>query len=258
MLVQTCKIIQTSQSAPSVPNFINQLINPLLNCILTVMLAFTFLLFPLMLAGFCLSYRNSKVVPVIFTGFMTSVILCFIKMFFVYSHRVVPYSYLSNAVYLIFRQSFFPVTIVYSLFFLISKDDIEFKMDSFVPLMFSFYAAFLPYDIIATAEDGIYDFFGLFIKPALFAMMIIYISFFLKVFIKKYQSTKTIKDPLVVLSAAAILLNLCIPSLIEAMHIIDVSSFVVVVCSFVYIVVASVYIFIKSFIKSFSICKTVK
>ena len=69
-----------------------------------------------------------------------------------HAHRIVPYSLTGNFVYFLIRQTILPVVIVYGLFFAVSRDSVEYKVKSFLPLMLCFYMAFLPYTVVSSGS----------------------------------------------------------------------------------------------------------
>ena len=75
-----------------------------------------FLLLPLVLAAWCFYKKDSHLIPVIFIGAVVAVLVCGFKAFFLYSHRIIPYSFQTNVMYLLIRQTLLPVILVYGLF----------------------------------------------------------------------------------------------------------------------------------------------
>ena len=135
------------------------------------MYLFMFLLLPLVLAAWGFYKKDAHLAPVIFTGAVAAVLVCGFKAFFLYSHRIIPYSFESKVLYLLIRQTLLPVVLLYGIFFAWSKDKISYKVEAFFPLLISFYMLYLPYTIISTSE-GLYTTFPLFVKPVLFVVMI--------------------------------------------------------------------------------------
>ena len=128
---------------------------------------FMFLLLPLILLAWCFYKKDLHLLPVIFTGMLAAVFVCGFKAFFLYSNRIIPYSFSSNVLYLLIRQTLLPVILLYGIFFAWSKDKVSYKVEAFFPLLISFYMLYLPYTIISTSE-GLYTSFPLFVKPILF------------------------------------------------------------------------------------------
>jgi hypothetical protein len=52
-----------------------------------------FLLLPLILLAWCFYKKDLHLLPVIFTGMLAAVFVCGFKAFFLYSHRIIPYSF---------------------------------------------------------------------------------------------------------------------------------------------------------------------
>ena len=135
------------------------------------MYLFMFLLFPLLLAAWCFYKKDAHLIPAILLGLIAAVLVCGFRAFFLYSHRIIPYSFESNVWYLLIRQTLLPVILLYGIFFIWSKDTVSYKVEALFPLLVSFYMFYLPYTIVS-ASDHIYTTFPLFIKPVLFAVML--------------------------------------------------------------------------------------
>ena len=69
------------------------------------MYLFMLLLLPLILAAWCFYKKDSHLIPVIVTGIVAAVLVCGFKAFFLYSHRIIPYSFERNVLYLLVRQT---------------------------------------------------------------------------------------------------------------------------------------------------------
>ena len=194
------------------------------------MYLFMFLLLPLILAAWCFYKKDSHLIPVIFTGAVAAVLVCGFKAFFLYSHRIIPYSFESNVIYLLVRQTLLPVILVYGIFFAWSKDEVSYKVEAFFPLLISFYMLYLPYTIISTSE-GLYTTFPLIVKPVLFVVMI----FSLALSAKHIEKTvKNKKYAFAVIWGIIGIVSVLVPSLLEGMYILDMSYFLILVLSGVY------------------------
>ena len=194
------------------------------------MYLFMFLLLPLVLAAWCFYKKDSHLIPVIFIGAVVAVLVCGFKAFFLYSHRIIPYSFQSNVMYLLIRQTLLPVILVYGLFFVWSKDKVSYKVEAFFPLLISFYMLYLPYTIISTSE-GIYTTFPLLVKPVLFVVMIFSLALGAK------HIEQTVINKKFVFTAIWILISIVsviVPSLIEGMYILDMSYILILLLSAVY------------------------
>ena len=194
------------------------------------MYLFMLLLLPLILAAWCFYKKDTHLIPVILTGLVAAVLVCGFKAFFLYSHRIIPYSFKSNVLYLLVRQTLLPVVLLYGIFFAWSKDEISYKVEAFFPLLISFYMLYLPYTIISTSE-GVYTSFPLFVKPVLFVVMIFSLGLSAK------HIEKTLRNKKIVFAVIWIIIGLVsvvIPSLLEGMYILDMNYLLVLVLSAVY------------------------
>ena len=189
-----------------------------------------FLLLPLILLAWCFYKKDLHLLPVIFTGMLAAVFVCGFKAFFLYSHRIIPYSFSSNVLYLLIRQTLLPVILLYGIFFAWSKDKVSYKVEAFFPLLISFYMLYLPYTIISTSE-GLYTSFPLFVKPVLFVVMIFSLGLSAK------HVEKTVRNKKYLFSVIWIIIGLVsvfVPSLLEGMYILDMNYFLLLVLSGVY------------------------
>lgn len=188
------------------------------------MLIFTFLLLAILIASYCLFKKEKKVIPVIVTGVLTGIIVCAFKTLFLYAHRVIPYDFASNYLYLLVKQSLLPVIVLYGVFFAFSKDTLDFKIESFFPLELSFFAIFLPHVIVSTSE-GLYSAFALFVKPVLFSCMLIQLGIMAKWFYSSFKKKSVFCMIIFILIG---LVYLCIPALLETMALLKINTFVMI------------------------------
>ncbi len=189
-----------------------------------------FFLFPLILAAYCFYKKDRRIIPAIFLGIIVAVLVCGFRAFFLYAHRIVPFSFQKNAFYLLMRQSLLPVIMVYGIYFLWSKDELSYKIETFFPLMISFYMLYLPYNIISTSEQ-VFTTFPLFVKPVIFAVMIFSISLFLRCVQKAFEKKSYVFVGLWIFIS---IVNLVIPALLETMYILDMNYALVLILSALY------------------------
>lgn len=194
------------------------------------MYLFMFLLLPLILAAWCFYKKDTHLIPVILTGAVAAVLVCGFRAFFLYAHRIIPYSFESNVIYLLVRQTLLPVLLLYGIFFAWSKDTISYKVEAFFPLLISFYMLYLPYTIIS-ASEGIYTSFPLFVKPVLFVVMIFSLGLSAKHIEKAIISKKYL---FTVIWALIALVSVVIPSLLEGMYMLDMNYLLILILSGVY------------------------
>lgn len=205
------------------------------------MFLFTLLFFPLLITSYCFYYKSHKLVPVISIGLVVAILVCSFQAVFTFAHRVIPYNFAGNYLYLLFRQSLLPVGIIYAVFFLVSKDDIDFKLDSFFPLLLSFYAIYLPF-VIITSSEGLYSSFSLFFKPILFGAMLVELSICLNYFYKLLNEKNIM---LAVLVAVFFLIYLCLPALFETYYLIKMHTVLTLIFGILYSLLPAAVIYLK-------------
>ena len=184
------------------------------------MLLFSFAFLALMIAGYCFFKKDSKVVPVIVTGVLAAILVCAFKTLFLFSHRVVPYSFAENYIYLVFRQALLPVIVLYGVFIAFSKDTCDYKSEAYFPLELSFFSIFLPHVIVSSSE-GLYSGFALFVKPVLFGFMLIQTGILVKWF---YSSLKKKSVVCMILFVLCALIYMCMPALFETMALLKINT----------------------------------
>ncbi len=194
------------------------------------MYLFMLLLLPLIFAAWCFYKRDPHQIPVIATGLISAVLVCGFRAFFLYSHRIIPYSFELNMWYLLLRQTLLPVLVLYGVFFLISKDEVSYKVEALFPLLISFYMLYLPYTILS-GMDHIVTTFPLFIKPVLFAVMIFSLGLCAKHIEKTIRAKKYVSAAVWIIIS---LVSIVVPSVLETMYILDVSYFLILLLSAVY------------------------
>lgn len=199
------------------------------------MLLFMFLLFPVFLTGYCFYVKSTKIVPSIFLGLMSGILLCAFKTFFLYAHRIIPYGFAENVAYLLIRQTLLPVIVLLVLWFVFSRDDMQYKSKAVAPILLSFYLIYLPYSIVTTSE-GLYSGYSLFIKPLIFVSMICIISYCANMVVTTFENKKYVILGLFVI---CLLCSLIIPAIIETCSIIGEYKILQVILILLYFFVAA-------------------
>ena len=194
------------------------------------MYLFMFLLLPLILAAWCFYKKDSHLIPVIVAGLVTAVLVCGFRAFFLYSHRVIPFSFEKNMMYLLVHQTLLPVILIYGVFFLVSRDAISYKVEALFPLLLSFYILYLPYTILSTSEK-IFTTFPLMVKPLLFAVMIFSLGLSAKHIEKNFSAKKYFFAAVWILIS---IICIVLPSVVETMYLLDMSYFLILIISGVY------------------------
>ena len=205
------------------------------------MLLFSCILLPLLIAGFCFTTKEKRLITVIGLGLLSAIFVAAFQAFFTFAHRIIPYDFVENFLYLAFRQAFLPVIILYGLYLLISRDDTKLKITSFLPLELSFYAIYLPYLTVTTSE-GLYSAFALFFKPLLFAAMLLQLSIFINWI---YISAKSKKFYFSVLFVILALAWLFLPAVFEAFFLLQLYPLLWIIGGVVYILLPVVLLVLK-------------
>lgn len=120
------------------------------------MFAFLFLAIPSILVCYCLTdnhfdSKKSFIPPILF-GFLTGIFYITIREFFVSGTSTQVASFWKSSLKFFLCKDFFPTLIVTAIFMIFSKDSLDYKISSLIPLISSFYAVFIPYDVIALEE----------------------------------------------------------------------------------------------------------
>ena len=210
------------------------------------MLLFLLLLLPLSLLLYFFWMGQKKDVIAVFSGIISSVLVCAIKVFFTYSHRIVPFTFSENFIFYLCRLSCVPVIIVYAVFFLIVKDSIEYKIKTFFPLIIGFYMVYLPYSILSLSSS-IYAGYEIFIKPIVYLAMICMGAFGINYFYKGIVQKKYL---LSAAGACFFVVYLMIPAVTDALYAINYSYPLIILWDSIYIAIPLVFVlffFIKSF-----------
>ncbi|MBR0155513.1 MAG: hypothetical protein IJM22_05515 [Treponema sp.] len=159
--------------------------------------------------------NRAHLLVVIFIGFLTSTLFVGYKILFSSSYYIPAASFFKNFIAYALTQAFFPVVVVYGLFFFFTKkDSLEARCSHFFPLLASFYTVYLPYVVLET--DKPYSPFYLFVKPLLFLSMLVFTHIWLnKACVTKLKTT-TAKN---FCNFAALVINIFFPAIIESMWI---------------------------------------
>lgn len=200
------------------------------------MLTFLVLLLPLFLTAYCFKVKTRKLVPVIFTGAFSAVLVVGFKMLFVLSHRIIPYSFAPNLLYYLCKETLIPALVIYVIYFLVSKDNVEYKINTYLPLELAFYSVYLPYCVISTTSSA-YSWFSIFVKPLIFAIMIAQTGVSLRDLYRNYTNGK---KGFVVMNAAMILIYLAVPPVIETCYILNYKLYIILLICAAYLILPAV------------------
>ncbi|MBD5399195.1 MAG: hypothetical protein HDR54_06210 [Treponema sp.] len=209
------------------------------------MYVFLLILMPL-LCLFCYFISRNKISLVLSgIGVVTCVLFCILRSLLSFRHRVPLFSFASNFSYYCITEYAFPLVILYALYFLISRDTIELKVKSFLPLEAGFFAVYMPYLIITANSSPVRSFFELFVKPALFAALLILCAALI-FFIARSVLEKTAKKS--VLYSALLAVALFIPIFLNTLWLLGIfipfvyaASGVFILCGFAIAVLMMIF-----------------
>ena len=190
-----------------------------------VMALFLLVLFPCVLGLYFFQSVNGKKYLVAFAGCFSAVVYCTAAGLFSSAFRLVPYSFFSNFLFYFLTQAFIPLVLLNGIFFIWSKDSLEYKIDSFFPLTVSFYSVYLPFSIMFGVIE--FNFYQLFIKPLIFLFMIMSLFFMIKIIYNFLLNDSKNKYLFFVLMVFAFFIFLIIPAVADALFIITDNYFLV-------------------------------
>lgn len=205
------------------------------------MFLFMILLFPAVLGFYWVRTSETKIRTLIFTGFLTGVIIDIFIALFSYLHRIPEYNYISNLLYFFLKDYFLPSAVLYLVYFFIVKEDLEFRIKSFFPLVASFFAVYMPYVTIVT-DESLFSVFSLFFKPAIYLSYVIYLSFFI---FKLYKFLINRKKLYTIFTILFLFASMLLPAILETFYTMSTLLFLTYIFSFFY-VIGAIILFVKN------------
>lgn len=205
------------------------------------MLLFLFIVLPLSLVVYYLFNKERKFFCPMLVGALCTVLLCAFKVFFTYSHRLIPVSFSENFAFYLLNQSCVPVCVVSLIYFLMTKDSLENKINAFFPLISSFYAVYLPYQVVS-GTTSVYSGYAIFIKPLVYLAMIVQCALSFRCI---FSSIKSKKAAFVVINIVLIVAYLIIPAIIETLYAMNLSFVAVIILSAVYVIIPVVHLILS-------------
>ena len=209
------------------------------------MLAFDFLFLAILLAFYLTVNKDKKNLLAVFIGSMFAILLSSFKALFLFSRRIVTYSFSSCFFYVFIRQSFLPCIILFAIFFLLFKDDSQAKAKYFLPLELSFYMIYLPYCIVSTS-GALYSKYTLFIKPIIFAAMILQCSISINAFFRLLNKRSYV--PMVIHSLIFVF-YLLLPALTESLFYLEDKILLPSLFALISVLIPSVFVIFENFVK---------
>lgn len=173
---------------------------------------------------------------------MSAVIVCAIRMIFFYPHRIVPFSFAGNIFYFLIKECFLPAVILYVVFFIVSKDTLEYKINGIFPLELSFYVVYFPYAVI-NSSSGFMEPFSLILKPIIYVAMFGAVGIMAREMYRLCKSKKKIW--LVVIYSLLILVYMVGPAVIESLYLMNTKFWMAFLCTLCYVAYPCVYCIFK-------------
>lgn len=206
------------------------------------MFLFLILLFPTVL-WFCCAHSSKKIYGfLIAVGAFLGVVVSGCAALFSYSHRIPEFSAASNFFYYFLKEYALPLILVYTLYFFTTKDSVEFRVKAFFPVSAAFYAVYMPYCVVSSANSA-FSFFQLFVKPVLVLSMVFLASLFAyKIYCAALE--KNLRN-IFVFSFFA-LVSLVVPALLETMYLLCVALPAVYAAAVVFAAAALLLFFLNS------------
>ncbi len=184
-------------------------------------------------------YRWTSFVPPIIIGLLTAILTCFIKEFFIFYSHISTSNFLAHFAYLSLRDSIIPVLVLNLAFFLLSKDDWDYKIESIAPLAHSFFAVYIPYFVLTGKEPQ--SLFLNIIKPLLFSALPISSSLLCSGLISCIRKKNSLSAAIIF----AIIAVLLLPSLTESIWYYNMNSLIWIILTAVYIFAAVILTVLK-------------
>ena len=209
------------------------------------MLLFLLLLIPVSLIVYIIIRKDRSVILPVFAGLITAVVVCACRFFFTYEHRLIYNSFSENLIYYLVKQSFLPLVVVSAVYALISRDNAQFKVNNFFPLLGTFFAVYLPYCVI-TSSEFYYQAYDIFLKPVIYLAMLVMISFCL---IDGLEALKSKKIVCVIFDILIIGVYAFYPAVSDALYAINYSFAVILLVGLIYSVLPVVYFSLSKLLK---------
>lgn len=172
-------------------------------------------------------------------SFFLSVVFCTIVGLFGSSYRLTPASFFGNYFFFLFTQVIIPQVVLLVLFFLISKDSMDYKLLAIFPLLAGFYSVYLPFCVLFS--DEALNAFTLFFKPVIFLCMLCGESV---AFLCLAESIRKRKTSMIVLFCLILALILLTPSALDTLYVVGLAKSLWITFSVVYVGAISFYVFV--------------
>ena len=180
---------------------------------------FLLLLFPLSFAIWICSKKESWA-PYFFNAFLglfLAAVFCSYKYFFSPYYFLTPDSFFRNFIHIFLEQILLPLSVLTAAFlFIYKKDKLAVRLQNIFPFYMGFYAVYTPFRVLGGQPP--YPAFALFVKPAMFLLMILVLNSRQKVlFVPAKRALLSTKEAAVYWASFAV--DLIMPAAVEALWI---------------------------------------
>lgn len=198
------------------------------------MILFLLLLFPLSFAIWICSKKEPRA-PYFFNAFMglfLAAVFCSYKYFFSPYYFLTPDSFFRNFLHIFLEEILLPLAVLTAAFlFVYKKDKIASRIQNIFPFYMGFYAVYTPFRVLCGHPP--YPAFALFVKPAMFLMMIFVLNSRQKVLF--VPAKRALLSP----SEAAVywpslVIGLLMPAAVEALWILGMKPFLTILFLLIY------------------------
>lgn len=176
-------------------------------------------------------YKWTAFVPPVITGVLAATITCIIKKFFIFYNYTVTSSFLRYFLYITARDSLIPLIAISLLFFLLSKDDWDYKTSSIQMLALSFFSVYIPYFTISGKEA--FSIFLSIIKPMIFISLSAILSISAKAL---FNAIRNKNSSFIALTIFCILVAIILPAIAQTLWYYNISTIICIIISTLYII----------------------
>lgn len=207
------------------------------------MLFFFLILLPVSLVFYEFENKRSRDFIPIIIGFLSAVLVCAFNIFFMFAHRIIPYSFMQNFCFYFIKQYILPICILFGVFFFVARDSYEERIKAFFPLMVSYYSVYMPYSVITTYTSNSYSGYDIFIKPLIVLSLLVECTICIN---RIYYAVKNKNIFVCVIFSIILITYVIFPAVFEALYLLkSVSNILLNILIFIYISQVIVYFVVK-------------
>lgn len=149
---------------------------------------FAFFFLPCILVLYFINHANMNKIYSVLLGLGCGAAYVVFAILFGSEYRVISVNFFKNFSWLFLQETFLPAVIITILFFFLSKDSFQFKVNMLFLVLAGFYTLYIPFRILF--RSGAFTAFTLFFKPILLACFVLGFSFAIRLFYKNLKGQK--------------------------------------------------------------------